>query len=101
MAKKKHKDKKNSNKKTKKENKAAKKDSRKKTKKSKKEHAAKVKSAAFKSTPVIISSEQRLAMIRTAAYYLGQKRGYMGGSELDDWVRAEREIDNLIRQTKG
>jgi hypothetical protein len=30
--------------------------------------------------------------IRTRAYYLFLERGARGGHELDDWLRAEREI---------
>ncbi len=49
----------------------------------------------------MITGEQRTAMIRTTAYYLAQKRSYMGGTQQDDWLRAEQEIDDLIKRTKG
>ncbi len=49
----------------------------------------------------MITGEQRTAMIRTAAYYLAQKRSYMGGTQQDDWLRAEQEIVDLIKRTKG
>ena len=39
-----------------------------------------------------ISPEERLEMIRTAAYYLAEKRGYHGNNELADWFEAEKQI---------
>lgn len=43
-----------------------------------------------------VSPEERHHMIESAAYYLAQKRGFAAGFELDDWVRAEREIDAAL-----
>jgi hypothetical protein len=42
-----------------------------------------------------ISPEERIEMIRTAAYYLAEKRNYHGSHELDDWIEAEKEIDTI------
>jgi hypothetical protein len=42
------------------------------------------------------SGEERIEMIRTAAYFISQQRGYHGNYELDDWIEAEREIDRQI-----
>ena len=33
-------------------------------------------------------------MIAEAAYYLAQKRGFIAGNEMDDWLEAEKEIMN-------
>jgi len=83
-------------KKAKKEGKATKK----KAEKSKKDKAGKTKATASSKQTTKISREQRLEMIRTAAYYLAQKRGYLGDSEQDDWMLAEEEIDNIIDRTE-
>lgn len=40
-----------------------------------------------------ISAEERIEMIRTAAYYLAEKRGHLGNCEMDDWIEAEKEIN--------
>ena len=32
------------------------------------------------------------AMIAEAAYYLAEKRGFVPGHELEDWLRAETQI---------
>jgi hypothetical protein len=45
------------------------------------------------STKQQISPEERIEMIRTAAYYLAEKRGYYGNNELADWFEAEKQID--------
>ena len=41
------------------------------------------------------SLEQREAMIRDAAYYHAQRRGFAPGHDLDDWLSAEAEIDRI------
>ncbi len=59
-----------------------------------KKDSAKIKSApSSKKQEINISKEERIEMIRTAAYYLAQKRGHDGNYELDDWIEAENKID--------
>lgn len=41
------------------------------------------------------SLEQREAMIRDAAYYHSQRRGFAPGHDLEDWLAAEAEIDRI------
>jgi hypothetical protein len=48
-----------------------------------------------------VSSEQRLAMIREAAYYKAEKRGFTGGNDAQDWADAEREIDELLAKARA
>lgn len=38
----------------------------------------------------------RTRYIAEAAYYLAERRGFCEGGELDDWLRAEAEIDRLL-----
>jgi hypothetical protein len=40
---------------------------------------------------------QRKAMIAEAAYYRAEKRGFIPGMELEDWLEAEQEICALTR----
>jgi Protein of unknown function (DUF2934) len=40
--------------------------------------------------------EDRYQAIAVAAYYLAEARGFQPGSELDDWLAAEAQIDNQI-----
>ncbi len=37
-------------------------------------------------------AEQLRTMIRTAAYFLAEKRGFASGQELEDWLKAEIEV---------
>ncbi len=43
-----------------------------------------------------VSSEERERMIAEAAYFHALERGFTGGSPLDDWLIAEREINHLL-----
>ncbi len=45
-----------------------------------------------------ISAQQRMEMIATAAYFRAESRGFQPGSELQDWLEAEAEIDQLITE---
>jgi len=42
------------------------------------------------------NGEDRYQMIAEAAYFRAESRGFAGGSELDDWLAAEMEIDQLL-----
>ena len=41
------------------------------------------------------SPEERRRMIAEAAYFRAERRGFATGSEVDDWIQAETEIDRL------
>lgn len=43
---------------------------------------------------------EREAMIREAAYFRAERRGFAAGHELDDWLAAELEIDRWL-ETRG
>jgi uncharacterized coiled-coil DUF342 family protein len=46
----------------------------------------------------MISSERRQEMIAQAAYFRAEKRGFVGGDPLRDWIEAEAEVDaDLVR----
>ncbi|MFN3883182.1 MAG: DUF2934 domain-containing protein [Rhodocyclaceae bacterium] len=45
-----------------------------------------------------LTPEQRRLYVEVAAYYIAERRGFVGGSELEDWVQAEAEIDRLLRE---
>jgi hypothetical protein len=36
-------------------------------------------------------------MIAQAAYLRAERRGFSGGSEVDDWLAAEAEVDALLK----
>ena len=37
--------------------------------------------------------EDRCASIAEAAYFIAQRRGFVPGHELEDWLQAENEVD--------
>jgi len=43
--------------------------------------------------PVYDTPESRQEKIALCAYYRAEKRGFVGGNELDDWLAAEQEVD--------
>jgi len=47
--------------------------------------------AAFDPSPL-----ERQQMIAVAAYYLAEHRGFAPGGELDDWQRAEQQINDML-----
>lgn len=38
-------------------------------------------------------------MIAEAAYFLAEKRGFVGGDVAEDWLAAEAEIDRILQLT--
>jgi len=46
----------------------------------------------------ILTPDQRRYYVEVAAYYIAERRGFHGGSEMDDWVEAEAVIDRLVRE---
>jgi len=43
------------------------------------------------------SWDQRHEMIEIAAYFKAEQRGFAPGQELDDWLKAEQEVEESIR----
>ncbi|MEQ1802654.1 MAG: DUF2934 domain-containing protein [Gammaproteobacteria bacterium] len=42
------------------------------------------------------SGEDRYRMIAEAAYFRAERRGFVSGGELQDWLDAELEVDDLL-----
>ena len=43
-----------------------------------------------------IGPEERWKLIAIAAYHRAERRGFVPGGELQDWVEAEKEVDELM-----
>ena len=41
--------------------------------------------------------DQRHEMIEIAAYFKAEQRGFAPGHELDNWLKAEQEVEESIR----
>lgn len=46
-----------------------------------------------------VGPEERWKMIAETAYFRAQRRGFLGGNPVEDWLTAEAEIDALLAQT--
>ncbi|MGH8289491.1 MAG: DUF2934 domain-containing protein [Steroidobacteraceae bacterium] len=53
------------------------------------------------STAVAISASTRRAMVEQAAYLRAERRGFVPGGEVEDWLAAEAEVDALLRAGNG
>lgn len=47
---------------------------------------------------ISISAEERQRMIREAAYYLAERRGFAPGQAMADWLTAEAEVTVLLKK---
>lgn len=43
-----------------------------------------------------LTQDERRRMVAEAAYYRALRRGFTAGGEIDDWLAAEREIEQQI-----
>lgn len=66
----------------------------------KKPAAKKAVAGAAPARPAIprLTPDQRRYYVEVAAFYIAERRGFHGGSQMDDWVKAEAEIDRLVRE---
>lgn len=48
--------------------------------------------------PPDVPPEQRRHYVEMAAYYIAERRGFVPGDPLTDWVLAEAEIDRLLAE---
>lgn len=51
-----------------------------------------------RSSPAHIDTSELYNWIAVAAYYRAEKRGFAPGGELQDWIEAEAEIEQLRSQ---
>ena len=63
--------------------------------------APRKKPAARKAAPagilLPVSHEERWRMIAETAYYMAQRRGFVGDDAVRDWLAAEAEVDARLR----
>ena len=43
-----------------------------------------------------LESETRTKLVREAAYFRAERRGFGPGGEIEDWVAAERQVDQML-----
>lgn len=50
--------------------------------------------------PAMSDQDKREVLVRIAAYSFYERRGYVGGHELEDWLQAEIEVDRQLTATQ-
>ncbi|WP_455207257.1 DUF2934 domain-containing protein [Kaarinaea lacus] len=58
---------------------------------------AKKAKLAGKSSPA--TDPKRFALIQQTAYYIAEKRGFVGGDPEKDWLMAEKQVDEMLKQS--
>ncbi|HUL83168.1 MAG TPA: DUF2934 domain-containing protein [Gammaproteobacteria bacterium] len=48
-----------------------------------------------------VSEDQRRQMIAEAAYFRAERRGFNGGDATTDWIEAEAEVNERVRQIES
>ena len=56
---------------------------------------AKSQSKSNMTLAMFVFPSERHQMIARAAYYRAERRGFQPGRELDDWLRAEHEVNSV------
>ena len=56
--------------------------------------------ARKKAAPAVPARDERDTMVRMAAYFRAEQRGFAPGNEWEDWLAAEAEIDALVGTAK-
>jgi hypothetical protein len=63
--------------------------------------AARKKAAALSSggNAVQLTPEERQRYVAEAAYFIAERRGFAAGGDVEDWLQAEAEIDQMLAGT--
>ncbi|MGO9931623.1 MAG: DUF2934 domain-containing protein [Steroidobacteraceae bacterium] len=59
--------------------------------------AAKLKGSAVMAVSMSVDPDVRRQLVAAEAYFRAERRGFVGGNELDDWVAAEVAVDSRIQ----
>jgi hypothetical protein len=57
--------------------------------------------ADSRTTNPLVEQAWRDKLVREAAYFRSQHRRPCHGKELEDWLAAEREVDESLRRSRG
>ena len=59
--------------------------------------SARKRSVESQTASAKIAPEQRRELIAQAAYFIAERRGFAPGSDLEDWLQAEAEIEARMK----
>lgn len=65
------------------------------------EAGAVIKDSSLQRREIPSYSDSREARIAEAAYWRAERRGFAPGGELEDWLQAEREVDEQQQANEG
>jgi hypothetical protein len=54
------------------------------------------KVAIARESELRLSEDERRRMVAEAAYYRAERRGFAAGGEVEDWLTAEREVNQRL-----
>jgi hypothetical protein len=46
------------------------------------------------------NGKERLALIEQTAYFIAEKRGFAGGDPEQDWLLAEKQVDQMLKEKR-
>jgi len=46
-------------------------------------------------------TEKRSVLIQQTAYFIAEKRGFQGGDPVQDWLAAERQVDEMLKENRA
>ena len=52
--------------------------------------------ASAVSNAIQLTPEERHRVVAEAAYVIAERRGFAGGSPIEDWLQAEADIDRML-----
>jgi hypothetical protein len=52
--------------------------------------------ASAVSNAIQMTPEERHRVVAEAAYFIAERRGFAGGSPIEDWLQAEADIDRML-----
>lgn len=61
-----------------------------------KPNAGSIPNSLIGSSLAAVISDKRRAMIEEAAYYIAERRGFVQGRDVEDWLLAESQIDAAL-----
>jgi hypothetical protein len=64
-------------------------------------YARRAQASIPKDTNTSLAALARHEVIKTAAYYLAERRGFTPGCELQDWLAAEASINSCVDTTQS
>jgi hypothetical protein len=60
-----------------------------------------LESRVLPAQPLEIDAETRRQLIAAEAYFIAERRGFAAGREFDDWIEAERVVEERLRELRA